>query len=183
MTTQIKPDAAQLRALLSQFNDLPAKVKTETRRDLRRVGDDVIAGQRAVLDGPLPAGVAVTGRTRSFQVNKKGGISIKRRNTYGDRDVQRGGRSTGLREAIKAGLVTRVVTGKTRQGIEVKTQNSKAPMSTGWNAQRFRHPVFGNREAFAYQAGQPYFFKPVFEGRTEMIASAVDILNKAVEGK
>lgn len=181
---QIKPDAAQLRNLLGTFNDLPPKVKTAVRRDLRSTGDDVIAGQRAILDGPLPAGVQAAGKRNTLLINKKTGKPYVRKiNVYKDREVQRPGRTSGLREAIKAGLVTRVVTGSTRQGIEVRTQNKKGPMSTGWNAVRFRHPVFGSKERYVYQGGQPYFFKPVFEGRAEMIAHAIDILNDAVEGK
>ena len=184
MTTQIKPDAAQLSALLKQFADLQPKVRTETRRELRHVGDEVIGRQRAILDGPLPSGVAVLGKTPTLAINKKTGATyIRRVNVYGERNVQRSGRSSGLREGIKAGLTTRVVTGTTRQSIEVRTQNSKGPMSTGWNSKRFRHPVFGNRDKWAYQAGQPYFFGPVFQGRADMIARAIDIINSAVEGK
>lgn len=182
--TQVKADAASLRALLKDFNDLPPKVKTKTRRELRATGDDVIAEQRAILSGPLPAGVAVAGKQQTLAFNKKTGKFYTRKvNVFAEREVQRGGRSTGLREGIKSGLVTRVVTGTTRQGIEVKTQNSKGRMSTGWNAKRFRHPVFGNRDRFVYQAGQPYFFDPIFRGRADMIRKATDILNDAVEGK
>ena len=184
MPTQIKSDVDSLRTLLKGFNDLPPKVKTETRRELRKTGDDVIARQRAILDGPLPAGVAVTRQFTARYTNPKTGREYTRKlNEYGDRDVQRGGRSSGLRERIKAGLVTRVVTGSTRQGIDIRTQNRKATMSTGWNAKRFRHPVFGNKERWVYQGGQPYFFEPVFVGRAEMIARAIDILNNAVEGR
>lgn len=177
-------DPAQLRKLLAQFNDLPPKVKTATRRELRRTGDDVIAEQRAILDGPLPAGVAVTGRRTALVTDKRTGRTYTRRvNRYGDRAVQRGGRSSGLREGIKDGLATRVVTGKTRQSIEIKTQNNKGRLSTGWNAKRFRHPVFGNRDRYVYQAGQPYFFAPIFKGRAAMIAAATDILNDAMESR
>ena len=184
MATGVQPDPAQLRALLALFNDLPPKVKTNTRRELRRTGDEVIAEQRAILDSPLPAGVAVTGKRTTLAFNKKTGRSYVRSvNVYGDADVKRGGRSSGLREGIKAGLVTRVVTGKTRQGIDLRTQNSKGSMSTGWNAKRFRHPVFGNRQKFVYQAGQPYFFAPVFRGRAQMIERAIDILNDAMESR
>lgn len=183
MATQAAADAASLRALLKDFNDMPPKVKTATRRELRSTGDDIIAAQRAILDGPLPAGVAVAGKTTTLAFNKKSGRFYTRKlNVYADREVKRGGRSTGLREGIKAGLVTRVVTGTTRQGIDVRTQNSKGQMSTGWNAARFRHPVFGNRERFVYQSGQPYFFAPIFAGRAALIARAIDILNDAVEG-
>lgn len=183
MPTQIKPDAASLRKLLGEFNDLPPKVRTEVRRELRKTGDDIIAAQRSILDGPLPAGVAVSGKKLSLALNKKTGRSYVRQvNVYGDREVARPGRTSGLREAIKAGLVTRVVTGSTRQSIQVQTQNSKAPMSTGWNAVRFKHPVFGNKDNWVFQAGQPFFFDPIFKGRADMIARAIDILNSAVEG-
>lgn len=185
MTQQqvVVPDAAQLRALLKDFNDFPPKVKTGLRRELRHTGDSIIAAQRAILDGPLPAGVAVVKQTKLFKVAKNGDISILKRNVYGDRSVQRPGRSSGLREHIKASLVTRVVTGTTRQGISIQTQNSKAPMSTGWNSKRFRHPVFGDRKNFVYQAGEPYFYAPVFDGRNNLILSAIDILNSATEGE
>lgn len=184
MTGEAKTDVESLRKLLKGFNDLPPKVKTETRRELRKTGDDIIAGQRAILDGPLPAGVEVTGQTTGLGFNPKTQKFFTRQlNVYEDRAIQRPGRSTGLREGIKAGLVTRVVTGTTRQGIDVRTQNRKGRMSTGWNAKRFRHPIFGNKKKWAYQAGQPYFFEPVFEGRKQLIDRAVEILNNAIEGK
>jgi hypothetical protein len=181
---EVKPDAAQLRSLLQTFNDIPKDEKTAVRSALRHTGDDVISGQRAVLDGPLPPGVQVTGKTTTLAFNKKTRHTYVRTvNVFGDVATKRGGRSSGLREGIKAGLVTRVVTGTTRQSIEIKTQTNKAPMSTGWNAKRFRHPVFGNKDTFVYQAGQPYFFDPIFKGRAAMIEDAVAILNKAVEGR
>jgi hypothetical protein len=184
MPTRIKPDAASLRELLTHFKEIPPKVKTETRRALRGVGDDIIAGQRAILDGPLPAGITITGRSTVLRLNKKTGkYGLRTINKYGDQAVKRPGRSSGLREGIKAGLVTRVVTGESRQSIEIKTQNSKGTMSTGWNSTKFKHPVFGKKNNWVLQAGQPYFFEPVFKGRDAMIANAIDILNNAVEGK
>lgn len=181
---KVEPDPAQLRDLLKQFNELPPKVRTQSRRALRATGATIIAAQGAILDGPLPAGVAVTGKSFEFAVNKRTGKTFTRKiNVYGEKQVSRPGRSSGLRAAIKAGLVTRVVTGQTRQSIEIKTQNSKAPMSTGYNSRRFRHPVFGNKDQWAYQAGMPYFFPPIFEGRKQMIAEAIDILNNAIEGE
>lgn len=184
MTGEAKTDVESLRKLLKEFNDLPPKVKTGTRRELRKTGDDIIAAQRAILDGPLPAGVEVTGQTFGLAYNPKTGKPFTRKyNVYEDRAIQRPGRSTGLRQGIKEGLVTRVVTGTTRQGIDIRTQNRKGRMSTGWNARRFRHPVFGDKKKWVYQSGQPYFFKPVFEGRKQLIDRAVEILNSAIEGK
>ena len=44
----------------------------------------------------------------------------------------------------------------------------------------FRHPVFG-RSDWVYQRGQPYFVKPVLDGRDEVIRLATEIFNKAIE--
>ena len=179
----IQPDAAQLAELLREFRELPPIVKRGVRGALRHTGDEIIEGQRAILDGPLPAGVDVTGHRLTLTKNRKNGqLVVRRLNVYGEKDVQRGGRHTGLRDRIKEGLVTRVVTGTTRQGIEIRTRNSQATMSTGWNARRFRHPVFGNRDRFVYQAGQPYFYAPAIAGRKALIVEATSILNAAIEG-
>lgn len=184
MVATVKTDVDSLRALLKDFNDLPPKAKTATRRELRKVGDDILAEQRGILSRPLPPGVEVKSQFRHHAFNKKTGAHFTRTiNVYGERAVRRPGRSTGLRQRIKAGLVTRIVTGTTRQGVDIRTQNRKGEMSTGWNATRFRHPVFGRAGRWVYQAGQPYFFKPVFNGRAAMIDHAVKILNDAVDGK
>lgn len=182
MAERVEVDSESIKKLLRDFRELPPKVKTGVRRELRTVGDDVIAEQRAILDGPLPAGVRVSGRSHVFAQNRKTGrMGLKRVNTFADAEVQRPGRSTGLRERIKEGLATRIVTGKTRQGIEIRTSNKTAEMSTGWNAKRFRHPVFGNKNNWAYQAGQPYFHAPVKAGRDDIMAKAANILNDAIE--
>lgn len=160
MSTRVEADPESLRRLLKAFRELPKEVKTGVRRELRTVGDDVIRGQREILDGPLPSGVTVTGQRFGRGM--------------------RGGRSTGLREGIKKGLKTRIVAGKTRVGIDIRTNTRRAPMSTGWNAKRFRHPTFG-RAPWVYQAGQPYFYPPVIEGRDDMIIRATRVLNKAIE--
>jgi hypothetical protein len=184
MTTRVVTDVESVRALLKTFNELPPKVKTGVRRELRKTGDDIIAGQRAALDGPLPAAVGVAGQRFGAAYNPKTGQHfIRKYNVYEDRAVQRAGRGTGLREGIKAGLATRVVTGTTRQGISITNNGRKTDMATGWNAKRFRHPVFGNREKWVYQGGQPYMFEPIFEGRAALIEQAITILNNAMEGK
>ncbi|MDR0594525.1 MAG: hypothetical protein LBG60_15010 [Bifidobacteriaceae bacterium] len=178
---RVEVDKESLSRLLTGFKALPKEVQRGVRKELRTVGDGVIAGQRAILAGPLPAGVQVTGQKRTLKTSKGGSLYVHKRNTYGDRDRSGRARSTGLRDAISAGLVTRVVTGKTRQGIEVKTRNAKAPMSRGWNSKMFRHPVFGRKDEWVYQRGQPYFFAPAIAGRDDMIIRATQILNKALE--
>jgi hypothetical protein len=182
---EARPDPEQLRALLAGMRELPPKVKRDTRRELRTVGDDIIAKQRAILDGPLPTGVAKTGQRRVLTPNARTGkFGYRNLNVYADKDVARPGRSSGMREAIKAGLKTRIVTGTTRQGIEVATSGPKVDgfnQAKFWQKVQFRHPAFGHRDRYVYQKGQPYFFHPAIEGRDDLLAKAAAILSRGVD--
>lgn len=185
--TGVVPDKESVRRLLTGMKEFPPKVRTATRRELRTVGDDVIAEQRAILDGPLPTGTQKL-RSRPMLVlsKKTNTLRLAKSNVYGDREVKRPGRSTGLREGIKAGLKTRVVTGAKYQGINVQTTgprvgNPKFNQAKFWQKKRFRHPLFGNRERFVYQQGQPYFHAPILRGRDDMIRRAEEILSSAVD--
>lgn len=175
------PDPDSVARLLRTFREFAPKVRTPARRELRAVGDDVIAAQREILDGPLPEGVAKVGQTRALAYSRRQQkfYTIKR-NVYGVATVKRPGRSTGLREGIKAGLKTRVVASAARQSIEVKTTGPKVDgfnTARFWNLERFRHPVFGR--GFVYQAGQPFFYGPARAGRDEMLRRAQGILERA----
>jgi len=178
-------DPASLQDLLKGLRDLPPKVKRETRKELRTVGDDIIRAQIEILDGPLPEGTQKTGKKLTLIVNRRGRRQAVYKNTFEDRGVQRGGRSTGLRESIKSGLKTRIVTGKTRQGIQMRTtgpvRDDGFNAAKFWQKKNFRHPVFGNRDTYVYQQGQPYFFGPVVEGRNDLLDKATKILNDAIE--
>ncbi len=183
-------DSASLKALLAGLRDLPPKVRTNTRRELRALGQPVIDAQRAILDGPLPGGVAVTGQTKK-RVQKyvkgkpTGKFYVVKVNTYATTEAKERaqGRSTGLREGVKGGLKFRIVTGATRQGIEFKTTGPKLNgynSARFWNSTRFRHPVF-NTGRYAYQAGQHYMVQPVLDGKSELLRSAEEILSTAVK--
>ncbi|MCC2030614.1 hypothetical protein [Microbacterium allomyrinae] len=183
------PDPESLRDRLKSLREFPPKVRTGVRRELRAVGDEVIAEQRAILSGPLPSGTAKTG-WRHKRVEKKsrgkgtGKFYLVKVNTYSDAAVRDGGRSTGMRDGIKAGLRTRVVTGKTRQGIEIKTTGPKVDgfnQAKVWNKRRFRHPVFGNKEKWADQKGQPYYRRPIMDGRDDLLRRTEEILNRAAD--
>lgn len=177
-------DKTQLASLLGGLKELPPKIRRDTRRDLRGVGDGVIAAQREILSGPLPAGVEKVGQRSRLEVNKKTGkFRVVKRNVYGDAERKNAQRSTGMREAIKAGLKTRVVTGAKRQGIDVTTTG---PRQNGfnqakvWNLARFRHPTFGRPDSYVYQGGQPYFYGPVRAGYDDMLKRAEEILTRNI---
>lgn len=186
-TSGAVPDAESLRRLLSGLKDLPPKVRTGTRRDLRGVGSDVIKEQRGILSGPLPSGTTKVGFTHKVvHARRKGKFFVVKKNLYEDAEVKRKRPSRGMRDKIAAGLRTRVATGARYQGIDIQTTGPRAGdpkfnQAKFWNKGRFRHPVFGNRAKYVDQKGQPYFFGPVIRGRDEMVRRAGEILARTVD--
>lgn len=184
--TAAQVEMPDLRALLADLKEVAPSLARDFRRDLRATGDDIIAQQRSVLSGEPPQAVQVTGKRLKVGTyrNKAGKLVAYKRivNTYGDREGQRR-RSRGLRENIKSGLRTRVVAGKTRSGINIRTTG---PTDGGYNMARvyeqrlFRHPVFGTDE-WAPQRGLPYFWGPVYKGRDEMHKRVQQRIDKAVK--
>lgn len=162
----ISVDVPDLRQLLGDIKAFSPRLAREIRRDLRRSGDEIINDQIAILAGPLPSGVRKVG-------TRQGRDSLGRRrtlNVYEDRAVGRR-RETLLRMHIAKGLKVRVVAGKTRQGVEVRSSGPKIDgynMARVWQSKVFRHPVFGDTQTWTYQKGQPYFWKPAFDGRDAM---------------
>ncbi|MBB3158192.1 hypothetical protein FHS07_001888 [Microbacterium proteolyticum] len=180
------PDPESLRRLISKLREFPPAVRTPVRRELRALGAPVIDAQKAVLDGELPRGLVKTGfRHKIVHSKRKGKFYTVKQNTYAERDVKRGGRSTGMRSKIKAGLKFRIVAGKTRQGIEFKTTGPKGAdgfnKAKFWQKRRFRHPVFGRRGQFVDQAGQPFFRAPVIQGREQLLRATEDIITRAAQ--
>ena len=177
----VEVDQKSLREIIAMTKEVAPRVATKLRRDLRSSGDTIIAAQRALLDGPLPPGIEKTGQTHKVAVNKKTGkITIRKSNTYGDKAVSKAGRTTGLRDAIKAGLVTRVRAGAGKQSITIQAQRKIGVGSNFYQSKMFRHPVFGQPGAFAYQRGMPYFFAPIYDNRLAMREAITKSLNDAV---
>jgi hypothetical protein len=174
-------DAPDLRTLLQALREVEPKLATALRRELRRAGDVIIADQRDILAGPKPGSIAVTGKRWRLVRPKNGGTPyLARRNVYEEGESREGGVSN-LRDQISRGLKTRVVAGKTRQSVQVRTTGPNADgynMALVWNKRLFRHPVFGHAgSTFVYQQGQPYFFAPIQKNQAEVrdrIAAAAD---------
>ena len=182
--TGAEPDKESMRRLLASLKELPPKVRTDTRRQLRRSGDDIIAAQKAILDQPLPAGIQKAGWRFEFRVNKKTGKRyVGKRNIYKDRDVANS-RSKGRREGIKAGLKLQITaTAKTQQAT-IRTTGPKVDGSPKfnfakiWNKSQFRHPVFGLK-TYVDQRGQPFFSEPIATGSDELVRNIESILTNA----
>lgn len=170
-----------LRELLADLKDFSPRLARDIRRDLRRSGEEVIASQKAILSGPLPGGVVHTGY-------RNGRDSLGRRRrlaTFQDTatSTANGRRTTRLRADIAKGLKVRVVAGKTRQGIELKTSGPRRDgynMARVYQARVFRHPAFGEPDSWVYQKGQPYFWGPAFDGLDAMRGRVDEALGRAV---
>ncbi|QIK83111.1 hypothetical protein [Sanguibacter sp. HDW7] len=160
-------DTGNLREVLDAAKAFSPKLARELRKELRQVGADIIAEQTKILSGPLPGSVAVTGTKTRIVVPKNGRAPYRRTvNVYEERQRTARDRKRGMRKAIAAGLKTRVVTGKTRQGVAVRTTRSasgSAPVQA-WQSRRFRHQVFSTG-TYVDQLGQPYFWGPAITGR------------------
>ncbi|MEB0303815.1 hypothetical protein QN345_00480 [Cryobacterium sp. 10I1] len=183
VSARIEPTS--LREVLARTREFSPKLATELRRGLRGVGDGIITAQKAILDGPLPPGVAKVGQRVTVGWSKKNqAATLIRRNIYANQGETTNRRSTGMREAIKKGLKTKVIAGKTRQGIAITTTKSaegrKWPMSRTWNTPIFRHRIYG-RDEWTYQKGQPYFFDPVQAGKEQARQAALEAITRSIE--
>jgi hypothetical protein len=174
---EVSIDVSNLREVLTAARDYSPALARELRKRLRSSGEEIIAEQRSILDGPLPGNAAKAGSRIKLVVPRDGRAPhLRKVNVYKDVATKRN-RSTGMRERIKASLKTRVVAGKSRQGVNVRADTRVGGvMAVQWQARRFRHPVFGTG-TFADQKGQPYFWGPAIAGRdkaAERIKQAID---------
>ncbi|WP_461634500.1 hypothetical protein [Glutamicibacter soli] len=188
---QIEFDTKNLRATLQRVKEEQGpRMLRNLRRNLRSVGDGIIAGQRQELSAP-PPGVAKRAGKKIVRVKARDGRKAYLRavNVYEAQAAKRS-RSTNLRGRIKQNLKTRVVAGKTRSGIRIEA--AKTPGSAGkksynmalvWNKKTFRHPAFGGRSEWVTQYGQPYWWKPINEGSKQAAAQAEKAINDALNGR
>lgn len=174
-------DAPDLRSLLQALREVEPKLATAFRRELRKSGDVIIAEQRAILAGSKPGSINVTGKQWRVIKPRNGAPYLARRNVFERGEAREGGVSN-LRDQISRGLKTRVVAGKTRQSVQIRTTGPNAGgynMALVWQKKQFRHPVFGG-STFVYQQGQPYFFEPITRNqaavRDNIQAAADDVI-------
>jgi hypothetical protein len=173
-----------IREALARAKEIGPKVQRNLRKSLRGVGDDIIKDQRAILDGAKPGKAKRAGKTVR-RIKAKGGRKAYLRtvNVYKAEAATRD-RSTGMRKQIKASLKTRVVAGATRSGISIRADKSVGGvMVKGWNKKTLRHPIFGNKEQFVTQFGQPYWWEPIKAGRIDAKDKALAAINDALNGK
>lgn len=167
-------DTSNVRDVLAAAKEFNPKLARALRKRLRGVGDDIIAEQKQILFGTLPGSIAPVGKRTRLIVPKDGRRPFLRRvNVYEERERTARDRNKGMRRRIATGLKTRVVAGKTRQGVQVRTDRRiGGEMSQAWQSRIFRHPSFG-RQPYISQRGQQYFWGPAVAGR-DAAAQRVD---------
>lgn len=180
---EITITSPNLRQVIADVKQISPKLATNLRRNLRGVGDDIIKDQKNILSGALPGNAVKTGQRIRMIKTKKGKSYLRAVNTYKAESAKRS-RSTGMRERVKASLKTRVVSGATRSGISIRADKAVGGvMVKGWNKKVLRHPVFGDRERFVSQFGQPYWWEPIKRGQDDARKKALDAIEDALNGK
>lgn len=81
---------------------------------------------------------------------------------------------------IPAAVRTKTSFSQTKPGVRIYVDSAKAPharpyegMAPGGNESQFRHPVYGNYEAWVTQATRP-FFRPNVEKHRDQVLDAIE---------
>lgn len=95
-----------------------------------------------------------------------------------------GRRSVGTRAAIARGVGVRIGTGKRGGSVTIAASPRYLPperraMVRAYNAPSFRHPVFGNRDVWRSQSGNPYFGSVILANAGKLRAAVEAALNEA----
>jgi hypothetical protein len=127
---------------LKRLGEADKKLVTGFRRAVRQSGDAVIRAAGDVLDNESPGAL-----TASEFTSVRGAVEGRAGSRPRDRNT---------RQAIKAGLKTRLSVSKTR-GASVRVVTTTGQPAKGFNAERFRHAVFGNDAVKVGQKGTRFF--------------------------
>lgn len=154
---------------IEQFGRLSRDLKRQGRGDLQK------QLRNQVRDAGRPVVSDLRAAVRGVQVSSPGG------------GHQRPDRSTGLRDRVAAATGLSV----TQRGVRIKVNEHKvgpygASLPRYLDAslrrnQRWRHPVFGNRNVWASQQGQPWFFVTMRRHRRDFRAAVLDAMERTVQ--
>ena len=170
-------DTRDFRELFARSSQVEPKLRTALRRRIRDAAKGVAEDVKAEA---LKAGEGVgtkDGWTPRLVRTKKGTrVRMERKYAY---SAGRG-RSTGLRQNIAGAVKVGILTGNSRSGVRI---TANAPLAGAWQARRgWRHPVFGDREAWVQQKGRPdYFYGTVWDGRERVKAAVEDAMKEAAD--
>lgn len=158
-------------------------LRRKMRKHIRQAGKPVVADmKRAVL------GVNVTRSLDDYSRRWEGGTGgrfVLREDLSGPREGRFGRRTTGLRARTANAL--RV--SQTRKGIRILVSAQRfgdygltlpryLDTEAGPRWKRWRHPVFGDREVWVEQRGEPWFFVTFNRHRTKFINAVDDAIKE-----
>jgi len=182
---EIEVRSPNLKAELERVKEFDATLHRITRRRIRDTGKELIGAMKVELDKePRGKIIGVKKETRvraSKSSGARGGAKFTKRTyiTEVRTSGKRSGKGRGAREEIKAGLRVSIMTGKTRSGIRIR--GAGTGFARSYNMKRFRHPVFGNKNAYADQAGRPYFGDVIGAHRNQIEQDILAALDDAID--
>ncbi len=158
----VEVDTKDFRTLFSRSSEVAPKLRTALRRNIRSAAKGVAEEVKAEAMQP---GMGVEHRSL---------FGLRRRYAAGS------GRSTGLRAGIAASVKVGILTGASRQGVRI---TESAPLGAAWQSARgWRHPTFGDREAWVQQKGHPgYFYRTISAGAPRVQKAVESAMSEAVQ--
>ena len=150
-------DTRDFRELFARSSQVEPKLRTALRRRIRDAAKGVAEDVKAEA---LQPGEGVGTKDYAYAAGR--------------------GRSTGLRRGIAAAVRVGILTGNARSGVRITTN---APLAGAWQARRgWRHPVFGDRDAWVQQRGRPdYFYGTVWDGRDQVKSAVESAMQEAAD--
>lgn len=148
--------ADQLRELAEKLATADANIRTELRKALSAAAKPVVAEMRGVVKGP---GGRSTGSGSAARAAYRLSKSKSKRATA----AKSAEKKSGLRATIAAGIGSSASASATNINLTFKARSSVLPpsqrtLAKAWNKPKgWRHPVFGNRDTWVQQVGEPYF--------------------------
>jgi hypothetical protein len=96
----------------------------------------------------------------------------------------KGTRTFGVRRAIAQGVGVRISAARGGGGVNVAASGrrlpaNRKPMVKLLNRERWRHPVFGDRDTWAQQSGRPYFGSVLWRYRDDIRDAVQRALDEA----
>ena len=151
-------DTKDFRTLFARSSKVEPKLRTALRRRIRDAAKGVAEDVKAEALKPGEGVGTKAGWTPRIVRTKK----------------------TGLRQNIAGAVKVGILTGNSRSGVRITTN---APLAGAWQARRgWRHPVFGDRDAWVQQRGRPdYFYGTVWAGRDRVKTAVEEAMKEAAD--
>jgi hypothetical protein len=196
-------DAGQFKQLASRFRAagkqgaavrkaLTATIQTELKSvvvDIQREARGMTirgvrnAGSRVRISKSIGGSVSRAQFDAAKELRRQSVAAAKGKKTR----ARRGGISTGLRERLAHSVKSRVSYTGFRMGAKVYVESTNFPGSQrklprhlnnpgGW-----RHPVYGHRDRWVKQVGEPYFDRPIKRHRDRVRRNVATAVNKVME--